>query len=406
MTEARPTFSVSELNSYVNLVLGLDGNLKDITVTGEISGFKRHPSGHLYFTLKDENASVRAVMFKFNAFRLSFLPKDGLSVTVKGHVGLYEKDGSFQLYADSMTCTGSGELFRKFLALKEELSAAGWFEQSLKKEIPFLPAKIGVVTSSSGAAIEDIRKVIGRRFPGMPILLYPASVQGAGAAEEIAAAIEKADREHKCDVLIVGRGGGSLEDLWAFNELPVAKAVHACGIPVISAVGHEIDFSICDFVADVRAATPSAAAELAVPEHAALKSGLESMGDRLNKCMARGLFEKRTALRSVGNATVMKNGRLLLEKPSQKLEMTWNGLCLQAQKQLSDRRVRLQIALEKLKAHSPKTILAKGFAAALDERGRQIRSAAEAVPGTGLVLRFSDGTVHVTVDDICLDSMR
>lgn len=404
MTEVQPTFSVSELNSYVNLVLSLDGNLKDITVRGEISGFKRHPSGHLYFTLKDENSSVRTVMFKFYAGRLSFFPKEGMAVTVTGHVGLYEKDGSFQLYAESMTSSGSGDLFRKFLALKEELSSAGWFEAELKKEIPFLPSCVGVVTSSSGAAIEDIRKVVHRRFPGMPIQLYHASVQGPGAAEEIAEAVKKADAEQAVDVLIVGRGGGSLEDLWAFNEIAVAKAVHECSIPVISAVGHEIDFSICDFVADVRAATPSAAAELAVPEYASLKNALSSLGERLGTCMERGLVEKRYALRTAGNSSVLKNGRLILEKPAQKLETTWNNLSNLMYRQYSDCSVRLQIAYEKLKAYSAKNLLSKGFAAVSNINGTLVQSAEEMHPGDKMILRFYDGTVHVTVDDICLES--
>ena len=281
MTELKPVFTVSELNEYVDLMLSRDPFMGELTVTGEISAFKRHTSGHLYFTLKDDAASVRCVMFRPNALRLSFFPKDGMSVRIEGRAGLYGRDGSFQVYAERMEKTGDGALYQKFLALREELKGRGWFDESLKKPIPFLPRAVGVVTSGTGAAIEDIRNVIARRFPNMPIRLYPVAVQGEKAAGEIAAAIRQADRERRCDVLIVGRGGGSLEDLWAFNEEIVVAAVHDCTLPVISAVGHEIDFSLTDFAADLRAPTPSAAAELAVPELGKLKDGLAQSRDRL-----------------------------------------------------------------------------------------------------------------------------
>lgn len=406
MNELQPTFSVNELNTYVNLLLGSDGNLKNIAVRGEISGFKRHPSGHLYFLLKDEKASVRVVMFKFYAGRLSFFPKDGLSVTVTGHVGLFEKDGSFQLYAETMSCSGSGELFRKFIALKEELSAAGWFDNSIKKEIPFLPKRVGVVTSSSGAAIEDIKKVIHRRFPGLPILLYPAAVQGEGAAAEIAAAIKKADEEKQVDVLIVGRGGGSMEDLWAFNEIPVAKAIHECDIPVISAVGHEIDFSICDFVSDVRAATPSAAAEIAVPEFQKIYSDLLTLGDRLSKCIGSGISQKKVALKASVNSSIFRNGKLILEKPAQKLELTWNELCERAKTIIRENSFRLNIAYEKLKANSAEQTLAKGFILASDENGNTVCSAKNLQKDEKITLRYYDGIALVTVDNVHISDMR
>ena len=400
MPEIHPTFSVSELNSYVNLVLGLDENLKNVTVTGEISGFKRHISGHLYFTLKDEKSSLRVVMFKYSACRLSFLPKDGLSVTVNGHVGLFEKDGSFQLYAESMSSSGAGDLYKQFLALKEELDGKGWFDPSIKKKIPFLPSCVGVVTSGSGAAIEDIKKVIGRRFPCMPIVLYPTLVQGSGAARDIALAIQKADKEKKCDVLIVGRGGGSLEDLWAFNELPVAEAVHDCSLPVISAVGHEIDFSICDFVADVRAATPSAAAEIAVPEWSNIKEELISIQQRLGKCVQRGVLEKKNALRLTSNSLIFKNPCSLLESPSQKLEVAWNNLTNIAASTFADYSLRIKIANTALKAYSEDSLLHKGFIFATKENGKRIFSIHELNVGDRFGIHFRDGTAHVSVSNI------
>ncbi|MBQ3652193.1 MAG: exodeoxyribonuclease VII large subunit, partial [Clostridia bacterium] len=310
MTELKPVFTVSELNEYVDLMLTHDPYLGELTVTGEISAFKRHTSGHLYFTLKDDAASVRCVMFRPNALRLNFFPKDGMSVRIEGRAGLFSRDGSFQVYAERMEKTGDGALYQKFLALREELRQRGWFEESLKKPIPFLPRAVGVVTSGTGAAIEDIRNVISRRFPNMPILLYPVSVQGEKAAGEIAAAIRKADEEQRCDVLIVGRGGGSLEDLWAFNEEIVVAAVHACSLPVISAVGHEIDFSLTDFASDLRAPTPSAAAELAVPEYATLSDRLAQDWDRLRSALLNGIARKKDRLELI----VHRRGGMLAEQ--------------------------------------------------------------------------------------------
>lgn len=400
MIDVQPTFSVSELNSYVNLLLGLDDNLKSITVRGEISGFKRHTSGHLYFTLKDEKASVRVVMFKYNASRLSFFPKDGLAVNITGHVGLFEKDGSFQLYADSMVSTGSGDLYRLFTELKEELDKKGWFAATEKKQIPYLPSCVGVVTSPSGAAIEDIRKVIGRRFPGMPIRLYPASVQGVGAAEEIANAVFLADKEKAVDVLIVGRGGGSLEDLWAFNEMAVATAVHDCSIPVISAVGHEIDFSICDFVADVRAATPSAAAELAVPEFSALSNSLSSVRKRLENSILRGVTEKRNVLKGLENNPYLKNPHMILDAPLQRLESCWGNISDISQRSFADFSLRLKVAQAALKPYAEDSLLAKGFIVATKENGIRVFSAKSLDPGDRLKIRFKDGTANVSVIDV------
>ena len=215
-----------------------DPNLKNLTVEGELSAVKRHTSGHLYFTLKDESASVNCVMFRQYVMGLRFLPKDGQHVRLTGRATLYPRDGRFQLTATGLTAVGDGALYAAFAAYKEELNARGWFDAAQKKPIPFLPKAVGMVTSANGAAWRDVQNVTGRRFPTMPLILYPAAVQGEGAAKEIAAAVARADAEQRCDVLIVGRGGGSMEDLWAFNEPPVAEAIHACSIPVISAVGH------------------------------------------------------------------------------------------------------------------------------------------------------------------------
>jgi len=397
MTELKPVFTVSELNEYVDLMLSRDPFMSELTVTGEISAFKRHTSGHLYFALKDDTASVRCVMFRPNALRLSFFPKDGMSVRIEGRAGLFGRDGSFQVYAERMEKTGDGALYQKFLALRDELKGRGWFDESLKKPIPFLPRAVGVVTSGTGAAIEDIRNVIARRFPNMPIVLYPVSVQGERAAGEIAAAIRRADQERRCDVLIVGRGGGSLEDLWAFNEEIVVAAVHDCSLPVISAVGHEIDFSLTDFAADLRAPTPSAAAELAVPELGKLSDRLALSRDRLRSALLHGLERKRDRLELL----IRRRGALLaeqrLEKEQQRLDQCLDALQEGIERRLQQRQDGLLTLGARLKAADPLGALDRGFALVYGPRGKIVRRAAEPSVGDGLVLTFRDGRVQAEV---------
>ena len=397
MTELKPVFTVSELNEYVDLMLTHDPYLGELTVTGEISAFKRHTSGHLYFTLKDDAASVRCVMFRPNALRLNFFPKDGMSVRIEGRAGLFSRDGSFQVYAERMEKTGDGALYQKFLALREELRQRGWFEESLKKPIPFLPRAVGVVTSGTGAAIEDIRNVISRRFPNMPILLYPVSVQGEKAAGEIAAAIRKADEEQRCDVLIVGRGGGSLEDLWAFNEEIVVAAVHACSLPVISAVGHEIDFSLTDFASDLRAPTPSAAAELAVPEYATLSDRLAQDWDRLRSALLNGIARKKDRLELI----VHRRGGMLaeqrLQQEQQRLDQCREALEEGIEGQLQKQRDRMITLKARLTAADPLGALDRGFALVYGKQDDLIRRAADTSAGEGIVLRFRDGRVRADV---------
>ncbi len=397
MTELKPVFTVSELNEYVDLMLSRDPYMGELTVTGEISAFKRHTSGHLYFTLKDDAASVRCVMFRPNALRLSFFPKDGMSVRVEGRAGLFGRDGSFQVYAERMEKTGDGALYQKFLALREELKRRGWFDESLKKPIPFLPRAVGVVTSGTGAAIEDIRNVISRRFPNMPILLYPVSVQGEKAAGEIAAAVRRADEEQRCDVLIVGRGGGSLEDLWAFNEEIVVAAVHDCRIPVISAVGHEIDFSLTDFAADLRAPTPSAAAELAVPELDKLTERLTQSRERLRTGLLHGIERKKDRLELL----IRRRGGMLtdqrLAQEQQRLDQYRDALEEGIERRLQKQKDVLLTAAARLKAADPLGALDRGFALVYDDDNSLLRRAEETDIGKGIVLRFRDGRVRADV---------
>lgn len=397
MTELKPVFTVSELNEYVDLMLSRDPYMGELTVTGEISAFKRHTSGHLYFTLKDDAASVRCVMFRPNALRLGFFPKDGMSVRIEGRAGLFSRDGSFQVYAEHMEKTGDGALYQKFLALREELKRRGWFDESLKKPIPFLPRAVGVVTSGTGAAIEDIRNVISRRFPNMPVVLYPVAVQGEKAAGEIAAAIQRADAEQRCDVLIVGRGGGSLEDLWAFNEEIVVAAVHECSLPVISAVGHEIDFSLTDFAADLRAPTPSAAAELAVPEMGKLTDRLDQSRERLCSALLHGVERKKDRLELI----VRRRGGLLTEQrllqEQQRLDQFGDALEGVLERLLQKKQDRLFTVETRLRAADPLGALDRGFALVYDPKDRLVRRADDTTAGEELTLRFRDGRVRADV---------
>ncbi len=397
MTDLKPVFTVSELNEYVDLMLSHDPYMGELTVTGEISAFKRHTSGHLYFTLKDDAASVRCVMFRPNALRLSFFPKDGMSVRIEGRAGLFGRDGAFQVYAERMEKTGDGALYQKFLALREELRRRGWFDEAGKKPIPFLPRAVGVVTSGTGAAIEDIRNVIARRFPNMPIVLYPVAVQGEKAAGEIASAIRQADRERRCDVLIVGRGGGSLEDLWAFNEEVVVAAVHDCGLPVISAVGHEIDFSLTDFAADLRAPTPSAAAELAVPELGKLVDRLSQSRDRLRSALLHGVERKKDRLELL----IRRRGGLAaeqrLQQEQQRLDQCRDALEEGIERRLQKLQDGLITVKAQLKAADPLGALDRGFALVYDGKNDIVRRADETDVGEGLTLRFRDGRVRADV---------
>ena len=398
MEELKPIFSVHELNEYVDLLLGVDPNLRDLAVEGELQAVKRHSSGHLYFTLKDEQASVNCVMFRQYVMGLRFLPKDGQHVRLVGRATLYPRDGRFQLTATGLMPMGDGALYAAFAAYKEELKAHGWFDEADKKPIPFLPKAVGMVTSANGAAWRDVQNVIRRRFPAMPLILYPAAVQGEGAAKEIAAAIDRADAERRCDVLIVGRGGGSMEDLWAFNEPPVAEAIRRCSIPVISAVGHETDVSISDFIADLRAPTPSAAAELAVPEWNALKGALQQDGARLRQAIANGIQRKRDRLSLMWKETVALRVQRRIDLKRQTLDEARAALVRAVERAIDARKNTLALSAERLYAYGPKQTLSRGFAL-VERNGTVVSKAKELENGQRIVIRFDDGTAQATVTE-------
>ncbi len=397
MEELKPVFSVHELNEYVDLLLGVDPNLKDLAVEGELEAVKRHSSGHLYFMLKDEQASVNCVMFRQNVMGLRFLPKDGQRVRVAGRATLYPRDGRFQLMVTGMMPRGEGALYAAFAAYKEELKRLGWFDESEKKAIPFLPKAVGLVTSAAGAARHDVKTVIERRFPFMPVILYSAAVQGAGAAEEIAKAIDLADAEQRCDVLIVGRGGGSMEDLWAFNERPVAEAIRRCSIPVISAVGHETDVSISDFVADLRAATPSAAAELAVPEWDALKDSLNASKERLSGALRNGIKRKRDRIDLIWSDAPALRVRRAIDRNRLAAEDARSRMRLRCERMLETRRHLLERVGGSLRAYSPQRTLERGFALVSRSEGGIIMKAEQIKTGESIAVRFADGTIRADV---------
>lgn len=397
MESVKPVFSVHELNEYIDILLGVDPALKSLAVEGELEGVKRHPSGHLYFMLKDELASVSCVMFRQNVAGLRFLPKDGMHVRLAGRASIFQRDGRFQLVAAGLSLLGAGSLYAAFAEYKEKLDRLGWFDAAQKKPIPLLPKAIGLVTSAGGSVQHDVMNVTKRRFPSMPIVFYPTAVQGAGAAKEIAEAIDRADLEQRCDVLIVGRGGGSMEDLWAFNEPAVVEAIHRCTIPVISAVGHETDFSISDFVADLRAPTPSAAAELAVPESSVLIASLRSLDNRLQNALKHGVRAKRDRLSLLWRDTVRFRMHRSAEQSRQAIEELRTRIARQCGHALEVQRNRLEREGERLHAYSPQKTLERGFALIGGDRGHMITSLNEIEPEDAVSIRFSDGTAYAKI---------
>ena len=387
------SLTVSDLNEYVRRSLAGDPMLRDLRLRGEISNFKRHVSGHLYFSLKDEQARIQCVMFRQDAMRLTFTPADGMRVELRGSVSLYTAAGSYQFYAAGMSPDGLGALYQRFEELKRRLMAEGMFDEGRKRPLPLLPSMIGVVTARTGAVIHDIARVAGRRNPGVQLVLRPAQVQGAGAAEDIAQGIRDLCALPGIDVIIIGRGGGSLEDLWAFNEETVVRAVAASTVPVISAVGHETDVTLSDFAADVRAATPSAAAELAVPEreqlHEQLRSlqamALKAMHDTFNRCRA-SLTRSETRLvrlHPLARLHEIRNREVLLTQQ----------LNAKMQDCLKDRGALISRHLARLQALGPQAVLKRGYVIARDLKGSPVTQIT-GLPDQ-LELLFQDGRARV-----------
>ena len=386
------TLTVSDLNEYVCRSLAADPMLRLIRLRGEISGFKYHVSGHWYFTLKDDKSRINCVMFRQYAQQSTFKPKDGMRVVLEGTVGLFTAAGTYQFYAEKMEQDGVGELFLKLEELKQKLMQEGLFDAARKRPLPLLPRKVGVVTARTGAVIHDIATVSRRRHPGVQLVLRPCQVQGEGAAQDIARGIEEISLCPQVDVIIVGRGGGSVEDLWAFNEEIVVRAVAACPVPVISAVGHEVDFTLCDYAADVRAATPSAAAELAVPERDALAETVQGMCDDLESAMQNRILRGREHLSRLEMRLASMHPMTRLQKIREKsVTLEWRMKAALQRKMLT-----CQASVSKLESKldllGPRKSLERGYAVVM-AGGKAVTSVADMPHEAELILR--DGRVRV-----------
>ena len=365
MLQPTQVLTVSQLNTYVKYLLEETPALQELMIAGEVSNFKNYPgSGHWYFTLKDANASIPAVMFKTANLRLRFEPHNGMHVLIRGRVSIYERDGKYQLYADDMQPDGLGALYLAYEQLKERLEKEGLFEAARKQPIPQCPARVGVITSGTGAAVRDILQILARRFPAAEVILCPVQVQGVGASAQIAAAIAMMNRKQAADALIVGRGGGSLEDLWAFNEEGTVRAVAASKIPIISAVGHETDVTICDFAADLRAATPSEAAELAVPDQREVQLSIKALQSACARSLQRIIDDHRRSLYQVMQKRVLQSPEALVNAAHQRLDFVTQRLQTSVQQQLFSGRAKLEKLCGQLNALSPLAVLSRGYAIA------------------------------------------
>lgn len=395
---ARAPLSVAELNEYLRLQMEGDPVLSHVYVRGELSNCTVPRSGHFYFTLKDPDAQVRGVMFKLRFSGLGFLPKDGMRVIVRGRVSVYPAGGQYQIYAEEIVVDGIGNLAIQYEQLRKRLEAEGLFDERRKKPLPKLPERIGVITSPTGAAVQDIRRILGRRFPCAEMILYPAQVQGDGAAEQLTAGILFFHTYDVADVIIIGRGGGSVEDLWAFNDERLARTIAACRLPVISAVGHETDFTICDFVADRRAATPSAAAEMAVPDRTELRERLLLLQARMRRCTEGTLLEWRRMLARTAATRALGRPEMLLEPLYLRLGELSERLDRAARHRLDAASADLRAGCTALEALNPLTVLSRGYAVVT--RGDETIVHAQAVrPGDHLRVRLSDGEIGVCVEE-------
>ena len=393
--------SVSQLNRYIKMNFDADENLANIFISGEISNFTNHyRTGHLYFTLKDDSAAVRAVMFNSSAKRLKFMPEDGMKVIARGRVSVYEASGQYQLYVDDMQPDGVGALNLAYEQLKEKLQKEGLFSEHHKKPLPPYPEKVGVITSPTGAAVRDIINVLGRRFPYAEIVFCPVLVQGDGAHLQLTDAVNLFNSERAADVIIIGRGGGSIEDLWEFNDEGLARAVYNSDIPVISAVGHETDFTICDFVADMRAPTPSAAAELAVPDANELQYALSALKNRMFLNVSSGIADRRSRLEYLTSKGVLKSPDEMLSNRSQRLDTAFSKMLSSYENRIGGKKVEFISAATALSKLDPMSVLMRGFAFVSDKNGKNVYSSQALAKGDKINVRFHDGSAVCEVKEI------
>ncbi|MBQ7391421.1 MAG: exodeoxyribonuclease VII large subunit [Clostridia bacterium] len=396
MQEGRQALSVTQLNEYLKMVIEGDRVLSNVFVRGEISNFKLYSSGHAYFTLKDDAGQLKSVMFRSYFSRLAFLPEDGMRVIAHGRVSVYESSGQYQLYVDDLQPDGAGSLAMRFEQLKRKLAAEGLFDESRKRPLPKMPKRIGVITSPSGAAVHDIINVLGRRFPAAEMILYPSEVQGTQAPAQLISGVEFFSMTGLVDVIILGRGGGSAEDLWAFNDEYLARAVASCAVPVISAVGHESDFTICDFVADRRAPTPSAAAELAVPDMGEILRGLASVRAGLQTSMQKLIAQERRILNQMTQSRVFRRPEQILDNSRMRLDEREADLNRAVEQTLMLKRQSTASVAGKLQALNPLSILSRGYAT-ISRDGVSITSVKQINNNDTLDIRMADGSVCATV---------
>ncbi len=422
MQNEQLVLEVSQVNSYIKEMLDADGLLGGLCIRGELSNYKKYPSGHHYFTLKDGQSQLKCVMFRSSAMRLRFRPENGMMVQAAGRITVYPRDGVYQLYCVAMTPEGAGDLAVAFEQLKKKLAAEGLFDPAHKKPIPAYPHRIAIITSAAGAAVHDMLRIIRHRYPLAEVKLLPVRVQGEEAAGEIAAALDYANRYQLADLIITGRGGGSMEDLWAFNEEVVARAIYRSKIPVISAVGHEPDVTIADYVADLRAATPSNAAELCTPDQQDLRQKIAAAQTRMASLLSRQLKNCRTQLELRKNARVLQSPenyladrRQTLDVLTEKLVRTMaNRLTKEAGQLalfrqrlstaenavLAGERKRLETSAARLDAMSPLKVLSRGYSITENNRGAAIVSASSLHPGDHITIRFHRGSADARVEQV------
>ena len=393
------SITVSELNQIIKSLVDGEPLLNRVCVRGELSNYKIYPSGHHYFTLKDAESSLRCVMFKSSASKLRFRPESGMGVTAFGRISVFPRDGAYQLYCSDLIPEGTGDLQIAYEQLKAKLAAEGLFDPRHKKPLPQYPKKIAIITSSAGAAVHDMIRILGRRWPMTKVMLLPVRVQGVEAPPEIVGAIRYANRHNVADLIITGRGGGSIEDLWAFNDERVARAIYESELPVISAVGHEPDVTISDYVADVRASTPSNAAEIAVPDEADMRELLANMSIRQTQAMRKSITRLSTRLDDFKGRRVLRDPMAYVDTKRSELDHVQDRLVAAAEKLCSANRHKFVALASALDAMSPLKVLSRGYAIASDAEGKLVKSVGDVAGGDVLSLSVSDGTIKCTVEE-------
>ena len=391
-----PILTVSQITQYIKSMFSSDVLVQSISVRGEISNLVER-GGHMYMTLKDEGAVIKAVIFRSSLARIKFRPENSMKVVAHGRINVYEQSGQYQLYIDMLEPEGIGALAQAYEQLKKKLEAEGLFDAKYKKKLPPIPRTVGVITSPAGAAVRDIINIMTRRFPLSKMLLYPSLVQGDGAAKQLVEALRYFNNTKSVDVIIIGRGGGSIEDLWAFNDENLAREIFASEIPVISAVGHESDFTICDFVADMRAPTPSAAAELAVPDSAELSARILTLGARLKTSLSGRVVRARKELDLLTSRRVMRSPNVILDDKNMRLASVSEKLDRAYSKIISDKKSQFLQKVSQLEALSPLSVLSRGYSVAFDEKGTIVKSVSDVKSGEKITLRVSDGRINAEV---------